>query len=74
MARPVKKKTLPPEIVAAIGEKIEILKEFKIATKDNVDIIRRCFELAVETQPDVNPYNLLDRIAHDYIEEAGRTW
>lgn len=74
MARPVKNKTLPPEIVLAIGDKIKILKEFKIATKDNVDIIRRRFELAVETQPDVNPYNLIDRIAHDYIEEAGRTW
>lgn len=71
MARPVKKKlSLSPEILEAIDEKISILTDMKIVKRENADIVRRRFELAVETQPERDPYVIMDQLAHTYIEEA----
>lgn len=71
MARPAKKKlTLPPEIRSAIDDKLEVLRDMAIVNSKNEAIIRRRFELAIETQPKRDPYVIMDQLAHTYMEEA----
>jgi hypothetical protein len=65
-----KKKKLPPEILEAIKDKIKALKDMEIVTNANADITQRRFELAIETQPNRNPYAVMDILAHTLMEEA----
>ena len=70
MARRAKKNKLPPEIRSAIDDKIEVLTDMAIVNRNNEDIVRRRFELAIETQPERDPYVIMDQLAHTYMEDA----
>ena len=66
-----KKSKLPPAVIEAIKDKVEVLQHMEVIKRSEEDAIQKHFELAIETQPERDPYVVMDQIAHTYME---RVW
>lgn len=65
-----KKNELPPAVIEAIKDKVQILREMEIIKRSEEDAMQKHFELAIESQPERDPYVVMDQIAHTYMERA----
>lgn len=57
-------------VVEAIKNKVQILREMEIIKRSEEDATQKHFELAIESQPERDPYVIMDQIAHTYMERA----
>lgn len=70
MSKNKKKTKLHPAVIEAIKDKVQILREMELIKRSEEDATQKHFELAIEFQPEGDPYVIMDQIAHTYMERA----